>query len=146
MDFKNLKGIATGFTDKGKVIYFREGYTFRTLNLPIKDGCLQLKEKGIIVKAWGHSPGALLPLQKSKAIVQLVNAREGDPMDVFKCVDKKQKFSETSVKASAKEQHYKSMNMKTGTNATGLQMVTMCIAVAIFLLVGISWAIQNWRW
>jgi len=146
MDVKQFGGMVTGYKDKCQVLYFREGHTFRTSELVIKDACLILREKGAIVKAWGHSPGALLPVKGKNKMVQLVNARDGNPCDPFGCVEKKEKFTDASIKASAKEQHYKSMNVSSGTSASPMQWLIMGIATFLFLIVGITWAVNNWKW
>lgn len=129
----NLKRVLVGTKDECKTIYFREGYSFSTSNLPIKDGCLVINKNDVVEKAWGHSPAALLPLEGEAPMVQLVNARDGNPCDPFQKIAKGDLFSASSVKAMAKDQHYKAVTMASGTPLTTTQTVVLAFAALLFL-------------
>lgn len=129
-----------GHKDYCRVIYFREGYSFITSNLPVADSCTLLKDGEEVKKAWGHSPKALLPVEGKDQMVQLVNARSGNPIDVFNKVDSKELFSVGTIKTKAIDQHFRAVNVSTGTPLSKLQMWVMAIGMFEFLVAGLMFA------
>lgn len=140
MGFKEL---VTGKKDKCKTIYFKEGYTFKTSDLNIKDGCLVYKENDVVLKGWGHSPKALLPLAGSDSMVQVVNARDGNVCDPFHLVDKSEVFTDTSIRTMAIEQHYKAVNIPPSTQMSKMQLLILVIATFLFFIGGVVFLIKN---
>ena len=139
----NLKRIFVESKDVCKTVYFREGYTFTTSNLPIKDSCIIQKKNDTVLKAWGHSPAALLPLEGEQCMTQLVNARDGNPCDPFHKVKKTELFSDSSIRIMATDQHYKAINIASGTPLTVVQVVCLAISAALFLTGAIVFLVRE---
>lgn len=139
MGVKNL----LGSRDVQKTLYFMEGYTFRIADLRIQDGCIIVKENEKITRAWGHAPKALLPMEKHSAMVQIVNARDGNAADPFHLVDRRERFTDSSIKQRANEMHYKACNTPIGSQLSKLQLFILVIAGFLFLIGGIVFLMKH---